>query len=150
MVEKIHKMFWIIDGNSTNDRVNTCTLLFLVCTHCVSGVSSLLSLTILQLSTVVDGYKNNVFWSFWGALPSGPPTRALPLTRWRPPFLHLLFGNSLLLQNLLKALTLDAVVLVIWHDSWIYNYLCYQCLSPLKLQVPIPLMVRCTRYDIMW
>ena len=39
------------------------------------------------------------------ALPPGPPTRALPLTRWWPPFRHLLFGNSLLLQNLLKALS---------------------------------------------
>jgi hypothetical protein len=27
--------------------------------------------------------------------------------------------------------------------SWIYNYLCNQCISPLKLCVRIPLMVRC-------
>jgi hypothetical protein len=26
-----------------------------------------------------------------------------------------------------------------WYDSWIYNYLCNQCLSPLKLWVRIPL-----------
>ena len=32
--------------------------------------------------------------------------------------------------------------------SWIYNYLCYQCISPVKLWVRIPLMTRCTRYVI--
>ena len=73
--------------------------------HYVSGVSSLLSLLILQLSTVVDGYKKQCFLKLpVGKSPPGPPTRVLPLTRWWPPFLHLLFGNSLLLQNLLKAL----------------------------------------------
>ena len=56
-----------------------------------------------------------------GLRPPRPPTRALSLTCWwplaapkplsekcrhakAPPFLHLLFGNSLLLQILLKAL----------------------------------------------
>jgi hypothetical protein len=34
--------------------------------------------------------------------------------------------------------------------NWIYNYLCKQCLSPLMLWVGIQLMVRCTRYNIMW
>ena len=34
--------------------------------------------------------------------------------------------------------------------SWIYNYLCNQCLSPLKLWVRTPFMARCTRYNIMW
>jgi len=36
------------------------------------------------------------------------------------------------------------------YGSWIYNYLCNQCLSPLKLWVRTPFMVRCTRYSIMW
>jgi hypothetical protein len=36
------------------------------------------------------------------------------------------------------------------HGSWIYKYLCNQCLSPIKLWVQIPLMARCTRYNIMW
>jgi len=31
------------------------------------------------------------------------------------------------------------------HGSWIYNYLCNQCLSPLKLWVRISLMAGCTR-----
>ena len=35
------------------------------------------------------------------------------------------------------------------YDSWILNYLCNQCLSPLKLWVGIPFMARCTRYSIM-
>jgi len=36
------------------------------------------------------------------------------------------------------------------YGSWIYNYLCNQCLSPLTLSVWIQLMVRCTWYNIMW
>jgi len=36
------------------------------------------------------------------------------------------------------------------YGSWIYNYLFNQCLSPLKLWILIPLMARCTRYNIMW
>jgi hypothetical protein len=32
---------------------------------------------------------------------------------------------------------------------WIYNKLCHQCLSPLTLQVRIPIMTWCTRYNIM-
>jgi hypothetical protein len=30
------------------------------------------------------------------------------------------------------------------YGSWIYNYLCIRCLSPLMLWVRIPLRVRCT------
>ena len=36
------------------------------------------------------------------------------------------------------------------YGSWIYNYLCNQCLSPLKLWVWTLFMARCTRYNIMW
>ena len=36
------------------------------------------------------------------------------------------------------------------YGSWIYNYLCNQCLSPLKLWVRIPFMSRCTWYNIIW
>jgi len=35
------------------------------------------------------------------------------------------------------------------YGSCIYNYLCNQCLWPLKLWVRIPLMARGTRYNIM-
>ena len=35
-----------------------------------------------------------------------------------------------------------------WPDSWIYNYLCNQCLSPLMLWVQTLFMARCTRYNI--
>ena len=34
------------------------------------------------------------------------------------------------------------------HASWIYNYLCNKCLSPLQLWVRIPFMGRCIRYII--
>ena len=36
------------------------------------------------------------------------------------------------------------------YSSWIYNYLCNLCLSPLKLWVWILIMVKCTQYKIMW
>ena len=36
------------------------------------------------------------------------------------------------------------------HGSWIYNYLCNQCPSPLKLWVLTLFMARCTQYNIMW
>jgi hypothetical protein len=36
------------------------------------------------------------------------------------------------------------------YGSWIYNYLCNQCLSPLKLWVRTLFVARCTRYNIMW
>jgi hypothetical protein len=34
------------------------------------------------------------------------------------------------------------------YGSWIYNDLCNQCLSPLKLWVQTLFMARCTRYSI--
>jgi hypothetical protein len=36
------------------------------------------------------------------------------------------------------------------YGGWIYNYLCNQCLSPLKLWVRTPFIARCTRYNINW
>ena len=36
------------------------------------------------------------------------------------------------------------------YGSWINNYLCNQCLSPLMLWVRTLFMVRYTRYNIMW
>ena len=35
------------------------------------------------------------------------------------------------------------------YDSWIFNFLCNQCLSPLKLWVQVPLMGTSTCYNIM-
>ena len=36
------------------------------------------------------------------------------------------------------------------YCSGIYNYLCQQCLSPLKLWVRMTLTVRCNWYNIIW
>ena len=36
------------------------------------------------------------------------------------------------------------------YGSWIYNFPCNQCQSPLKLWVQTPFMVRCTCYNIIW
>ena len=38
---------------------------------------------------------------------------------------------------------------VLIHGSWVYNYICNQYLSPLKLWIWIPFMARCTRYNLM-
>jgi len=35
------------------------------------------------------------------------------------------------------------------YGSWIYNYMCNQCLS-LQLWARTPLMARCIRYNFMW
>jgi len=46
------------------------------------------------------------------------------------------------------------IILGLWwwwsYGSWIYNYQCNQCLSPLHLWVRTSFMARCTRYNIMW
>ena len=36
------------------------------------------------------------------------------------------------------------------YGSWIYNYLCNHCLSPLTLWVRTPFMASCTLYNFMW
>ena len=36
------------------------------------------------------------------------------------------------------------------YGSWIYSYLCNQCISPLTLWIRTPLISRCTRCNIMW
>ena len=36
------------------------------------------------------------------------------------------------------------------YGSWIYDYLCNQCISPLKLWIRTPFMAMCTRINIMW
>jgi len=36
------------------------------------------------------------------------------------------------------------------YGSWIYNYLCNECLSPIKLWVLPPFMARYTWCNIMW
>ena len=36
------------------------------------------------------------------------------------------------------------------YGSWIYNYLCNQFLSPLKLWVRTQFVARCARYNIIW
>jgi len=35
------------------------------------------------------------------------------------------------------------------YGNWIYNYLCNQCFSSLKLWIWTPFMAMCTRYNIM-
>jgi hypothetical protein len=58
---------------------------------------------------------------------------------------------------ILSAETVESGIMVILTDtcpswswsyvSWIYNFLCNQCIS---LWVWMPLMVKCTQYNIMW
>ena len=37
-----------------------------------------------------------------------------------------------------------------WYGSWIYNYICNQCLSSLTLWLRIPLMARYAWHNRMW
>ena len=63
------------------------------------------------------------------------------------------FNNFLVVYFLIVHLfkfKLSGAVVVVIFGSWIYNYLCNQCLSPPRVRVQIPLMVRCTQYHIMW
>jgi hypothetical protein len=36
------------------------------------------------------------------------------------------------------------------YGSWIYNNMCNQCLTPIKLRVRTPFVHKCTRFNIMW
>jgi len=40
--------------------------------------------------------------------------------------------------------------MVVIYGSWIYNYLCNQCLSNTNVASSNPAEARCTRYNIMW
>ena len=73
------------------------------------------------------------------------------------PFLCLLLGGiwnrkSKCIYNINTCISIsDKLPGTSWlwsYGSWIYNYLCNQCLSPLKLWVRILLMAKFTRYNI--
>ena len=69
-----------------------------------------------------------------------------------------IWGHSVLKKGNLWFHIISISIYLLFHDkglswswsygSWIYNYMYYLCLSPLKLWVWIPLMARCTRYMI--
>jgi hypothetical protein len=72
--------------------------------------------------------------------------------------LFMLFNYIVSLNKLSHRLLNQTVSLFKWlqgpswswsYGSWIYIYLCNQCLSPLK-RVWTPFTARCTRYNIMW
>jgi len=57
---------------------------------------------------------------------------------------------SVLFHSLIDDKTNEELLWSWSYGSWIYNYLCNHCQSPLTLWVRIPLMARCTWYNIMW
>ena len=61
-----------------------------------------------------------------------------------------LYPFLLLLIIIIIIIILSFKGLLWLYGSWIYNYLCNQCLSPLKLLVLITIMARCFRYNNMW
>ena len=64
--------------------------------------------------------------------------------------ISILFKCTLYFEHIIHLTIQSKGPLLLWsYDSWIYNYLCNQCLSPLTLWVRISLMARCTRYNIM-
>jgi hypothetical protein len=56
--------------------------------------------------------------------------------------------NQIHLSHLKSYIFIYGTIMAMIDGSWMYDYLCNQCISPLTLWVPIPL--KCTRYNIMW
>ena len=73
-----------------------------------------------------------------------------PCFFWSSSFSLPFWCPTTFVEKELKALTSTVGPSWSWsYGSWIYKYLCNQCLSSLALWVRIPLMARCIRY-IMW
>jgi hypothetical protein len=77
---------------------------------------------------------------------------------WETQCFQFLFLNidltwyNIIVSNVIisKEYSLYRAVVVVIVGSWIYNYLWNQSLLPLTLWFRIPLMARCTWYNIMW
>jgi hypothetical protein len=69
--------------------------------------------------------------------------------RWEMFWIPLAIRNDTMSITCIYRTSLSSKA--VWsYGSWIYNYICNQCLFPLTLWVRISLMVRCTWYSIMW
>jgi hypothetical protein len=84
-----------------------------------------------------------------------PPTCRISLTN----FYHKMLYRVHLSMSVIKIAFHSCIIIYIytgpswswWYCSWIYNYLCNQCLSSLKVvSLNSTLMERCTRYNILW
>jgi hypothetical protein len=69
------------------------------------------------------------------------------------PFPYIIISDSLFVKWLWRSTTINTSTYErpswSWSSgSWIYNYMCNQFLSSLKLWVRIPLIASCTRYNI--
>ena len=89
---------------------------------------TLLKTKLAMLVSVLFSYIWHLFWTFW---------------------------HKCNIHTLLVTMIFTCTLGLLWSSSWsygnwIYNYLCNQCLSPLKLWVRILLMARCTRYNLIW
>ena len=61
--------------------------------------------------------------------------------------------DIIFLSDIQFTLIVQNIVEPLWswsYGSWILHYLCNQCLSLLQLSIRIPLIARCTWYNIMW
>ena len=65
-----------------------------------------------------------------------------------------MWGSFLIYHTMTSAFLCSLMTekgeLNVYRDRGVYNYLCNQCLSPLKLWVRTSFMARCTRYNFMW
>ena len=62
------------------------------------------------------------------------------------PVLTLASSKSICLVQTFSVFVTDSSLII---GSWIYSYMCKQCLSPLRLWIRTLFMARCTRYNIM-
>jgi hypothetical protein len=111
-------------------------------------------LLLLSAACLVEKNKYQ-FYSLWL-----DPTRA-QFTIYHTQAEHANHYTTDVVSRILEVAILDYKIFLLdqsfvgpswsWsYGSWIYNCLCNQWLSPLKLWVWTPFMARCTQYNIMW
>ena len=111
--------------------------------------SFLNSINLKSFSLIYKGCELNLICTY-----SSPPLIRPHLLKWKSGLIRgvaSLKGDKLIVFYYLKAFEIWPGPLWLWsYGSSIYNYLCNQCLSPLKLWVWILLRRGVTQFNIKW